>query len=158
MCQKCGYVFSQKSHLTRHNNTVHLKIKQYQCEICGKRFAQGHHKTQHMNVHYKQIELLQNDWMKNVYVMHKIALAYSKYCNMDFSTLRWRQNGRQFTDDTFRCIFLIENIWISINISLNFVPKGWINNIPSLVQIMAWCQPGNKPLSEPMMVSLVSWS
>ena len=29
-----------------------------------------------------------------------------------------------------------------------------IKNIPSLVQIMACCRPGNKPLSEPMMVRL----
>ena len=31
-----------------------------------------------------------------------------------------------------------------------FVPKGPITNIPSLVQIMAWCRPGDTPLSEPM--------
>ena len=30
-----------------------------------------------------------------------------------------------------------------------------INNIPALVQIMVWRQPGDKPLSEPMMVSLL---
>ena len=45
-----------------------------------------------------------------------------------------------------------ENIWISIKISPKFVPKGPINNIPALVQIMAWRRPGDKPLSEPMMV------
>ena len=45
-----------------------------------------------------------------------------------------------------------ENAWISIKISLKYVPKGPINNIPALVQIMACRQPGNKPLSEPMMV------
>ena len=28
-------------------------------------------------------------------------------------------------------------------------------NIPTLVQIMTWHQPGNKPLSEPMIVSLL---
>ena len=38
--------------------------------------------------------------------------------------------------------------------SLKFVPKGPINNTPALVQIMAWRRPGDKPLSEPMMVSL----
>ena len=37
---------------------------------------------------------------------------------------------------------------------LKFVPKGPINNIPAMVQIMAWRRPGDKPLSEPMMVSL----
>ena len=44
----------------------------------------------------------------------------------------------------------------SIEILLNFVAKGPINNIPALVQIMAWRQPGDKPLSEPMMVSLLT--
>ena len=38
--------------------------------------------------------------------------------------------------------------------SLKFVPKGPINNIPTMVQIMAWRRPSDKPLSEPMMVSL----
>ena len=69
-------------------------------------------------------------------------------------TLRPRQNGCHFADDTFKRIFMNENARISINISLNFVPKGLINNIPALVQIMAWGRPGNKPLSEPMMVRL----
>ena len=70
------------------------------------------------------------------------------------NTLRQRQNSRHFADDTFKRIFLNENITISIKISLKFVPKGPINNIPSLVLIMAWRRPGDKPLSEPMMVRL----
>ena len=69
------------------------------------------------------------------------------------NTLRPRQNGRHFPDDIFKCILLNENVWIPIQISLEFVPKGPINNIPSLVQIMAWRRSGDKPLSEPMMVS-----
>ena len=44
------------------------------------------------------------------------------------------------------------NVRISIKLSLKFVPKGPINNIPALVQIMALHRPGNKPLFEPMMV------
>ena len=56
-------------------------------------------------------------------------------------------------DDTFKRISLNENVIISIKISLKFVPKGPINNIPALVQIMAWRRSGDKPLSEPMMVS-----
>ena len=47
-----------------------------------------------------------------------------------------------------------ENVWIAINISLKFVPRGPINNIPTLVQIMAWRRAGDKPLSEPMKISL----
>ena len=53
----------------------------------------------------------------------------------------------------FKCIFLNENGWIS----LKFVPKGPINNIPALVQLMNWRWPGNKTLSEPMMVSLLMY-
>ena len=70
------------------------------------------------------------------------------------NTLRPRQNGRHFADTIFKCIFLNENIWIPIKTSLKFVPQGPINNIPALFQIMAWRRPGDKPLSEPMMVSL----
>ena len=65
--------------------------------------------------------------------------------------MRLRQNGRHFADNIFKHIFLNENVWISINISLKFVPEGQINNIPALVKIMAWRQQGDKPLSEPMM-------
>ena len=72
------------------------------------------------------------------------------------NSLRPRQNRRHFADDVFKCNFLNENVWISIKISLKFVPKDLINNIPALVQIMAWCRPGDKPLSEPMMVSLLT--
>ena len=73
------------------------------------------------------------------------------------NTLGPRQHGRHFADDTFKRIFLNENVIISIKISLKFVPKGPINNIPALVQIMAWRRPGDKPLSEAaMMVSLLT--
>ena len=70
------------------------------------------------------------------------------------NTLRPRQNGRHFADDMLNAIFLNENVCIPIKISLKFVPKGPIDNIPSLVQIMAWRRPGDRPLSEPMMVRL----
>ena len=71
-------------------------------------------------------------------------------CNLD-NTLRLRQNGCHFPDNIFKCIFLNETVWISIKISLKFVPKVPIDNIPALVQVMAWRRIGNKPLSEPML-------
>ena len=70
------------------------------------------------------------------------------------NTLRPRQNGRHFADVTIKCIFFNENVYILIKISPKLVPHGSINNTPALVQIMAWRRPGDKPLSEPMMVSL----
>ena len=72
----------------------------------------------------------------------------------NINTLRPRQNDRHFPDDIFKCIFLNEDVWIALKISLKFVLKVRINNIPALVQIMAWRRPGDKPLSETMMVSL----
>ena len=71
-----------------------------------------------------------------------------------FNIFRPRENGRHFADNIVKCIFLNENVWILIMISLKFAPKGPINNIPALVLIMAWRRPGDKPLSEPIMVSL----
>ena len=73
-----------------------------------------------------------------------------------FNSLGPRQNGRHFVDDTFKRFFQNENVWILIKISLKFVPKSPTSNILSLVQIMAWRRPGAKPLSEPMMVSLLT--
>ena len=71
-----------------------------------------------------------------------------------FNTLRRRRNEQHFADDIFKHIFFNENVLISIKISLKFVPKGPINNIPALVQIITWRRSGDKPLSEPMMISL----
>ena len=82
----------------------------------------------------------------------QVKAFYGIYLTLN--TLRPRQNGRHFADDTFKCIFLNENVWIPITIWLEFVPRGPINNVPALVQIMAWRRSGDKPLSEPMMVSL----
>ena len=87
-----------------------------------------------------------NDYKVNtlkqaVYKMGKI-LFYPQCVNI----------GRNFTEGIFKCIFLNENVWIPIKVSLKFVPKGPINNIPALVQ--ATSRPGDKPLSEPMMVRL----
>ena len=68
------------------------------------------------------------------------------------NTFRLRRNRCHFSDDIFKCILLNENVLIVIKISLKFIPMGPNNNIPALVQIMAWRRPGNKPLSEPMMI------
>ena len=68
----------------------------------------------------------------------------------------YRSQGRWgYLDVSNVALVLNESIWISIEISLKFVPKGPINNIPALVQIMAWHRPGDKPLSEPMLVCLL---
>ena len=46
--------------------------------------------------------------------------------------------------------------WVKMNEISLFIPIGPINNMPALVQIMAWRRPGDKPLSEPMVVGLLT--
>ena len=92
-------------------------------------------------------------WMR---VYNGLLKALPWFIAVHFNTLRPRQNGCHFPDDIFKCIFLNESIWISIGISLKFVPKAPINNIPVLVQIMAWRRPGDKPFSEAMLVCLLT--
>ena len=94
-------------------------------------------------------------FMKNDIISCAISvLRNDKKCKYIINTLRPRWNEQHFADDIFKHIFWNENVWISIKISPKFVPKGPINNIPSLVQIMAWRRPGDKPLSKPMMARL----
>ena len=61
------------------------------------------------------------------------------------------QNGRHFADDIYLRIFLNENVRLSIQLSLKFLPKGPINNKSALVQVMACHLFGAKPLPEPML-------
>ena len=46
------------------------------------------------------------------------------------------------------------DFWLKFHWSLS---RRGINNISSLVQIMAWRRPGGKPLSEPMIISLPTY-
>ena len=68
-------------------------------------------------------------------VIHEVLYNYIPlYVVSDvLNTLRPRQNGRHLADDIFKCIFMNENAWIPIKISMEFVLKGPINNIPELV-------------------------
>ena len=80
------------------------------------------------------------------------SLIYCLYHTVN--SLRPMQDGRHFADDIFKCIFINENVWVFIIISLKFIPKGPMNDVPALVQTMAWCRPGDKLLSESMMFRL----
>ena len=59
------------------------------------------------------------------------------YYTISLNTWRLRQNGRHFPDDIFKCIFLTKNVWISIKISLKFVPGDPINNVYELLNLWA---------------------
>ena len=66
-----------------------------------------------------------------------IALHPTIYCTRadllaELNTLRRKQDGRHFPDDIFKCNFLNENVWTPIKISMNFDPKGRIDDIPNI--------------------------
>ena len=63
--------------------------------------------------------------------------------------------GAILADDIFKCIFLNENVRISIQISLKFVPNGPIDNNSALVQVMAWRRTGDKRLPEAMLIQFI---
>ena len=85
------------------------------------------------------------------------AIAYvTNDVPVTVNTLRPRQDGRQFADDIFMCIFFSENCCILIKFSFKYVRNGPIDNNSALVQIMAWRRSGDKPLCEPMMVILLT--
>ena len=52
--------------------------------------------------------------------------------------------------DIFKSIFN-ESVWISITISLKFIPKGPIDYKSALVQVVALHRTGEKPLPESML-------
>ena len=92
---------------------------------------------------------------KNVWISIEISLKFAPKSPIK-THLPLDKMDATYTDDILTCIFFNENIWISIKFSLKFVPRGPIYNIPTLVQIMAWRRPGDKPSSEPMIVNLLT--
>ena len=86
-----------------------------------------------------------------------IPLANGKWCGK--RSMSWHHYAsRHWGWDRMDAIFqtTISNAFSWMKISLKFVPKVPINNIAALIQIMALHRPGDKPLSEPMMVNLLT--
>ena len=92
-----------------------------------------------------QVNILQNT--HNIYY---ISQPWRLDMQFDLCSTLLTHWGWDKMDTTLqmKCIFLKENAQISIQISLKFLGKCQINNIPVLIQIMTWCWPGDKPLSE----------
>ena len=85
-------------------------------------------------------------WTTRVYIDYKQGGSKNGTSrNIAINSSSLGQNGRHFTDDVFRYIFVNEKFCILINlirISLKCVLKGPIDNNPALVQIMYWCRIG----------------
>jgi hypothetical protein len=54
-CPKCRKKFSYKSALTRHNKTVHLKLRDHVCEVCGRAFGQNGDLQKHIRRRHDKI-------------------------------------------------------------------------------------------------------
>ena len=61
-------------------------------------------------------------WWNSNHILNSLRPGHA------FDTLKRRQNGRHFADDILKSIFLNENVWIPIEISFKFVPKGPIRS------------------------------
>ena len=78
-----------------------------------------------MDAIYNQHKHKMYDYRAHQFIQCIVSLR--KLPKAVFNTLRPRQNDRHFPDDIFKCIFLVENVHISIKILLKFVPKGPIS-------------------------------
>ena len=88
--------------------------------------------------------------MESQTIVSENCVAFDIQINL--SLTHWgRGETNNISQTTFSYVF--SSMRISVKISLKFVSKGPIKNILAWVQIMAWCRPGDKPLSAPMMVS-----
>ena len=98
----------------------------------------------HLSVYWRLV------WFRHlltICVDSSSPFQHQNFTTIVINTLRSRQEGCHFPDDVFTCIFAHENVENLVAISLKFVP--------ALLQIMAWRGPGDKPLNEPMMISLL---
>ena len=88
--------------------------------------------------------------------MNVITYASHNLCGY-FLTHWGRDRTAAILQTTFSKAFSCKKIYeFRLIFHWCFIPKSQINNTPALVQIMAWRRPGNKPLSERMMVSLMT--
>jgi uncharacterized Zn-finger protein len=54
-CPKCHKKFTKRSDLNRHNNTVHLKLREHVCEVCGRAFGENWNLQSHIRMRHDKI-------------------------------------------------------------------------------------------------------
>ena len=135
-----------------HRYSLHMEIAQWMTSL-------GHRKLFRYNkpleTPTKQCLTLQSASRRFIPVIECTQNPVEIY-NEHINTLRPRRYGRHVTDAILQCIILNDNVWITIKISSNFVPWGPIDNNRTLDQIITWCRPDDKPLSEPIMITLLT--
>ena len=96
--------------------------------------------------------------MTNLFMTNDSSYKFLQHISWNKPCLsHWGQDKMDaISQTTFSSVFSwikIFEFWLR---TLKFVPNVRINNIPALVQIMAWGRTGDKPLSEPVMVNSVT--
>ena len=77
----------------------------------------------------------------------------SVYCELTWisvNTLRLLENGEHVVNDIFKYIFFNVDYDNSMEILQKFVPRGPINNMSALVEVIVRCQIGVEQFPEPM--------
>ena len=80
--------------------------------------------------------------------------AFCAYYMSIFNASRSKLNGDYIADDFLKCILLNETYCILMAILLEFVPKTPNCTRSVLVQVMAWCRKGSKPLPGLIMTKI----
>ena len=101
---------------------------------------------------------IQEQWLSGDIIYRGIFHGFFMI-NLHYALKSLTHWGRDKMDTISQTTLLITFSWMKmlefrLNFHWCFVPKGPINNIPALFQIMAWRRPGDKPLSGPMIVRL----
>ena len=78
------------------------------------------------------------NWSKNIFIQQyscEYTFCHWWLCLFKFHWVSTLNPDHHLADDIFKCIFLNENIWILIWISVKFVPMDSIDNKSALVQM-----------------------
>ena len=94
-------------------------------------------------------------WIGNHMICNLVMQLVFKYCWLNWwgpmlNAFRQKQNSHHFADDISKSFPRMKIVVFDWYFTCSI--KGPINNMLSLVQLMAWSWTGNKPLSEPVKV------
>ena len=92
-----------------------------------------------------------------VYIVLSVSASVINHNSTFCISTHWGRDKMAaiFAYAVFIRIFLNKNC-VLIPISLKCVPNAWLYKTPALVQIIAWRRKGDKPLPEPMIMSLIT--
>ena len=114
-------------------------------------------------VHVSGLVRLLGDYIKHVggfglpYAEVRVCVMSGCWWMMSLTHWGWDKMAAIFQTTFSNAFSWMKMYEFFIEISLKFVPQGPINNIPALVQIMAWRRPGISVLYEPsVMIKHVS--